>query len=585
MRLKSLLAIAAIFLASALSAYNWPLRTVEAEHAEAINKLEAFAKACPDENENIKALLNDENMLDQQKAWFKTLLDYSKKMLEKYPPAPENDLKRLYVLHILDHVTHATQKGMTPEMAKLWNETMDAYALEALQRVTSEVEKTVVPKGKLAVWKIYNDAFIVKSENKTIGFDVHTMAAWREKEKVSAEFAKLAKILDMAFVSHLHGDHINSLFTNEMKRAGKTVLIPQEMQWKSKETAAIEGPEPIVHYGKYDEATDFNGIKVRSLPGSQDKLKNSLFAVTVDSMTILHCGDNSDAKMLDLIAKLGRIDLVLTTCWILTPAVQQTAAFYCKGSSERPQMAVTGHENELGHRVSNRESFMETFQHLKNRERLMPAIVTSYGENVCYPSGLSIQKGGLVSTALAKAEPLPEYPWKRASTIPIETDREYIFTDADGKEVENAPRAIVSSDPENKILNIEVTVPDAEIITKATAQDGAVYEDDAVEILTGSTDRADYHHIAVNSKGVVYDSRNGNAAWNGKYTVSTKIAQDGKSWTLNIAIPLEQLDAAGMRTLNICVLDKPSGKITNLIPTGGDFHDADGFGIINFKKK
>lgn len=587
------------FFCIALNALNWPVRTADEEKAEAADKIKTFIKVFADDKELVseaEAILKADEADTDKYEWYKRHVKYCSDMLKQYPVSPENDEKRLYILHILDHVLHVTGARTEPEIWQKWLPVVSDYALDALKRVVTEVENTKVPEGKLAVWKIYNMAFIVKSANKTVGFDITTMADWDKTKspEVAVEFAKLAKLLDMAFISHLHGDHTNMNFIREMNNANKIVLIADELKWKPKDFP--ETPMLRKFYGEYKQAADFDGIKVRSLPGTQAPLLNSLYVVTLDGLNVMHCGDNTNLNILDLMPELGRIDVMLGTAWSLTPAMGQSIAINNLGSDDdakRVQLYITGHENELGHRSPNRESYWETYRHFKNREKLIPTTVFAYGENVCYPSGLSIEKGGLEDgVPMAKSIPLPKYPWGRQDispvTIPLVGDvvnaAEFVLTGESGEKVENAPIVRLSADTERKTLTISAVIPDTEIITKATDRDSAVYDDDAIEIFIGAEETPDFYQIDINSKNVVYDAKNNNIAWNAVIKSETAPLADGKGWTFKAELPLDQFKVKGDMTINICILDKPTGKVFNLIPTGGEFQDPGTFTRMNFVK-
>jgi len=100
----------------------------------------------------------------------------------------------------------------------------------------------------------------------------------------------------------------------------------------------------------------------------------------------------------------------------------------------------------------------------------------------------------------------------------------------------------------DKRLNITFVCEEpnpAKLKITATGRDQPVYSDDSVELMLspGNKNSDDFYHIIVNSKGVVYDEKNGSMGWNPKYDCSATIGKD--SWTVNLSIPLTELGIEG----------------------------------------
>ena len=81
-----------------------------------------------------------------------------------------------------------------------------------------------------------------------------------------------------------------------------------------------------------------------------------------------------------------------------------------------------------------------------------------------------------------------------------------------------------------------------DVLSEAKERDGAVREDDSIEIfLDANHDRKTFHHFAVNPDGILYDARLADSKWNSNAQVATAKAED--SWTVELSIPLEEIDA------------------------------------------
>jgi len=72
-----------------------------------------------------------------------------------------------------------------------------------------------------------------------------------------------------------------------------------------------------------------------------------------------------------------------------------------------------------------------------------------------------------------------------------------------------------------------------DVLSEATTRDGAVLEDDAIEILFDTNrDKKSFRHFAVNPGGVLYDASESNPQWNSTATVVT--AKEDDAWTLEM---------------------------------------------------
>jgi hypothetical protein len=124
-----------------------------------------------------------------------------------------------------------------------------------------------------------------------------------------------------------------------------------------------------------------------------------------------------------------------------------------------------------------------------------------------------------------------------------------------------------------------------------TDHDSNVFSDDVIELfLQPSPEQGLYYHIALNSRGAVYDARcqgedQFDKSWDSQAQVKTAVGN--RSWTLEIALPRARLiadpfAAANCWRVNICREEKPSGEYSCWSPTGGAFHTPARFGLVAF---
>jgi len=129
--------------------------------------------------------------------------------------------------------------------------------------------------------------------------------------------------------------------------------------------------------------------------------------------------------------------------------------------------------------------------------------------------------------------------WLNASELSLLPSR------ADGKLTENT-NFLLTYDNDN--LYIAATARQSYLdpvlnmlektIVSALTRDDPVYADDSIEIFLMPESGA-YYQFVINMNGTVYDARNKDCKWNGTFKTAT--AKNGKSWTVEFAIPLSEL--------------------------------------------
>jgi hypothetical protein len=136
-------------------------------------------------------------------------------------------------------------------------------------------------------------------------------------------------------------------------------------------------------YDDYKEPIDIDGVRVRCFPGWQDQeTPCSVYAVTLDNYTVSHNGDNTRTEIYPKIRKSGKVDVLLANCWSgILPYINNT----------KPKLVITGHENEVGHDVAHRVSYLQTYQCLSSDKNLPKTFVLDWGECISYPGGQSLR--------------------------------------------------------------------------------------------------------------------------------------------------------------------------------------------------
>ena len=123
-------------------------------------------------------------------------------------------------------------------------------------------------------------------------------------------------------------------------------------------------------------------------------------------------------------------------------------------------------------------------------------------------------------------------------------------------------------------------------------RDGPVYGDDAIEVFVSAHPRArTYRHLAVNSRGVLFDAAVGKGGgidptWTSHARVEVRVGP--REWQVSVAIPFADVALAAPKAgetwrVNVC-REFPRGpdKLFSWSPTMGGFHVPGRFGYVTF---
>ncbi len=120
--------------------------------------------------------------------------------------------------------------------------------------------------------------------------------------------------------------------------------------------------------------------------------------------------------------------------------------------------------------------------------------------------------------------------------------------------------------------------------TKEREADGAVYQDDSIEMFLGVSG-GDYFHFGINASGSRYDARRKAASWNSGF--KTAVAKGEREWIVELAAPLEPMfgkAAPDEWIANFARNRYAGGEAQEIVwsPTGGDSHLPERFGKFVF---
>ena len=295
------------------------------------------------------------------------LLQDIDKVLEAYPPTTERSRERDLALSSLDVILHDTSFDDS--------EAFHSFVEKRVVRVVVDLDRA--PSGKLQVYKIYNDGFVVRDRKACVAFD---LCGTRGKIKVIPDEMMRAIVgkCDALFLSHKDPDHSDRNVIRMFLDAGKPVYASTD------NNPSIEGISHIRKEVVLDTLLSAGGVKlqVAMLPGHQDDLQNNIWSVTLPSgRTVTHTGDQyreEDLDWLDNARSLlpRRTDVLIIDCWAME--LGRTI----KGFS--PRVIVSGHENEIGHSIDHREAFWMTRYKYDSLGLGIPVVIQAWGERFDY---------------------------------------------------------------------------------------------------------------------------------------------------------------------------------------------------------
>ena len=285
--------------------------------------------------------------------------------LDAYPPVVGAPIERRLALYNLDGLLHDTRNDNT--------EAFRGFVTSRVTKLLADLEKPM--KRGLRVYKIYNEAFVVRTKSATIAFDFSRCRCRGHKDPiVPTELAeKIAAKCDALFLTHRHGDHVDSYIVDLFVKAGKPVvaapniLVDKEGVTHRRNEEGIDNFELKLKSGK--------ALQVSIVPAIHGKVMNNVYVVTMpEKYTVCHTGDmsgKSNFKWIPTIKdKVAKIDALLINCW--TGAIAKAIPGF------DPRYVITGHENEMGHTIDHREAYWLSFTKLANVD--YKYVVMAWGE-------------------------------------------------------------------------------------------------------------------------------------------------------------------------------------------------------------
>jgi|GEM_PF-4237047 L-ascorbate metabolism protein UlaG (beta-lactamase superfamily) len=392
-RMRQILLLLAFLLSVQVHSMSWKIQPLEDLRRDVNAQVNEYIASFPQDELGVSKakahLSNDANAADSR-FWIKSSLELSQDILRRHPLSPDNESIRKAAFLILDYPIHVNEKAKAePEIKDLWEDIMMHYHGTAMTRAAESIRNTTVPAGKMAIWKIYNMGFVVKTANHCVGFDLaRPLLEHNRRLELNRSMSPVLDQIEVLFLSHIHGDHMQHWVCDYVATLGKPIIAPET--WADQKNPTPHRNDSRFTYAWEDAIqprTLSNGIQYRALPGHQGKTRNSVFVVTLDGITVMQTGDNTDATIATHFPALGRVDILIVACWARMLQTAKWLEAHCRADGKAPQFLISAHENEVGHPPTNRESFQETYQRLGDRSKIIPSFVFDVGEGVLWPDG------------------------------------------------------------------------------------------------------------------------------------------------------------------------------------------------------
>ena len=350
--------------------------------------------------------------------WMRAAIKRGSELLKESEGGDFNDKRRERGLRIIDyplHVNNTFDKNAVESDKLAFKEVVGEYCRAARDRVFKEVAAARVPPGSLRLWRIYNMGFVIKGPKHTIAIDVTNRPLFfgmpgkpyaRDTEHAvwgSEDCRRLAELADMIFVTHPHGDHYFRECIEAFMAAGKPVVLPCDLVEyvtvppKGKDgrvsvaTNAFTTASCCVRLAKDNfEPVDVKGVKVRNFLGDQGKgVPCNVYLIEIDGMRVAHNGDNYDRAKEAKLAKCPPADVIIASTWNNIQSMVRNCSA-APGFDVKKTVLIPAHENELNHRVQQRESYWEMYtrkDRLGDRKFPWPRVhPLGYGENLTVKS-------------------------------------------------------------------------------------------------------------------------------------------------------------------------------------------------------
>lgn len=308
-------------------------------------------------------------------SWISDSLQWANYILLTYRPNLREPPERRAALFRLDDVLHIPDAASIPAVG--------TFYVDRIKGALDEVEGSQVKSGA-RIWKLYNHGFLLKTPDASIAFDIVSGTQTPGISISDSDIRRIVDSTDALFISHWHPDHADKRVVRAFLKAGKPVIVPPNLWDNDPEFAGIlRVPNRQAEHENILRLPSGHEVHYIVYPGHQNAaVLNNVYLVTTGSgFSVMHTGDQSaddpnfaDYQWFSQISKHHSVDLLLINAW--TPGLNRIA------TGVHPRLLITGHEDELAHGISHRESYSQTYDRLFCTTT--PYVVMTWGESFSY---------------------------------------------------------------------------------------------------------------------------------------------------------------------------------------------------------
>ena len=386
---KVILSFVLVAFACSAMAFDWKPAINDSLRASMFRFTETFiqqAKGTPAEKV-LKDFLKQQQKISakQPYAWIAETHAVVAKLKEMYPPRIDDGeteaMIRRNIVRLVDYPLHVNNRAKeTPDEEKeAFKQATNTYLASTRQKALDWLKQPAPDSGSVDICLVYNMGTFIRTANRTFAMDI----CWKGTKEEAAE---IAQSIDAIFVSHPHQDHYTPFLLQAVADAGKPIITP------AKSLPGFNDPRVVAITSTMFNPITVAGIDIRVLHGAQevgdhDSIPNNTYVIHFDGWTLLNQGENENIPIQLQLPVWPRPDIVIAPSWnqilyLLEPVMRT------HGAVKNPPLFFPLHQNEMGHRVQQRESFWELWN---RKDRLgnpdfsyPPYIVMDCGEHFVY---------------------------------------------------------------------------------------------------------------------------------------------------------------------------------------------------------
>lgn len=386
---RILLSLLLVAFASSAMAFDWRPAVNDTLRAHMFRFTEQFIEQA--KGTKAEKVLND--FLKQQKkiadkhpyAWIAETHAVVAKLKEMYPPriddGEQDAVIRRNIVRLVDYPLHVNNRAKeTPDEEKqAFDKATNTYLASTRQMALDWLRQPAPDSGSVDICLVYNMGTFIRTSQRTFAMDI----CWKGTKE---EADIIANAIDAIFVSHPHQDHYTPFLLEAVAKAGKPIISP------AKTLPGFSDQRVVAITSTMFNPITVAGIDIRVLHGAQevgdhDSIPNNTYMLHFDGFTLINQGENENLPLQLQLPVWPRPDIIIAPSWNLIQYFLEPL-MRTRGAAMNPPLFLPLHQNEMGHRVQQRESFWELWN---RKDRLgnpdfhyPPYMVMDCGEHFVY---------------------------------------------------------------------------------------------------------------------------------------------------------------------------------------------------------